>query len=436
MRKISLLVMVYSLAMKSLCPPALSQDHERQKLNDLPFLYAIDFVDSLNGWVVGNEGTVVHTTNGGRTWEVSNIATSHARLYLKAVDFINVNEGWVAGATPLTQGIILHTIDGGSSWEVQHEESSGDYQVIKFTDEKNGWAGGLRTGIFYTKDGGTTWTRGEPELPTATVLSISFFDSLRGWAEGGSMPLLHTVDGGRMWTADTATIAGRKVFFVDSLHGWIMRADGGIWRTLDAGENWSDHPEPAGPNLGQFLDIFFVDSLAGYIANEVGSFRSLDGGKTWEMISNEQATAVFFTSRAFGWGLNISVGGFRPKRLAYTMDGGRTWNTAAITEVKDSSEENQKPTDFTLYENHPNPFSPETNISVVVHPPNAPIKIVIFDIVGKEVITLVDQVFYVGNHQVPWDGKDKNGQLLPGGVYFYQISSARDKQTSKMLRLH
>jgi photosystem II stability/assembly factor-like uncharacterized protein len=145
-------------------------------LSQVGHLYAIDFLDSLTGWFVGAAGTVIHTSNGGKTWEMRNIGRIDVSLL--AVDFINIRKGWVAGSLPGAKGIILNTEDGGKSWHVQYEEDRGDFYVIRFINEKHGWVGGQRTGILYTTDGGKIWRRGQPELPHAFVLSISFLDTI------------------------------------------------------------------------------------------------------------------------------------------------------------------------------------------------------------------------------------------------------------------
>ncbi len=311
--------------------------------------------------------------------------------------------------------------------------------VIEFIDEKHGWAGGQSTGIWYTTDRGMTWKRGEPELPAGFILSISFVDSLNGWADGfGSgrgLPLLHTTDGGKNWKADSTMIAGRKVFFTDSLHGWTMRAGGGVWLTVDGGANWHDYPEPAAPGLGQFLDIFFVDSLVGYISNEIGTFSSVNGGRNWTLISEERASAMYFIDRHSGWGAGVTGRYIGSKNLAHTADGAKTWNSVVITSVKNLQSNYPYPSDFRLYDNYPNPFNAQTKIIFQVYQPHTPIRVNVYDILGQEVRTLVDKTFAAGMHYVVWDGKNAEGQSVAMGVYFYELSRGQQKAMKKMLLL-
>lgn len=403
---------------------------------DVPFLNGVDFADSLHGWFVGNEGTVIHTGDGGKSWSIFNIGRND--VYLLAVDFINENQGWVAGSFQAGKGIILRTNDGGKFWQEQHVENSGDFYAIEFLDEKHGWAGGQSTGIWYTTDGGVIWNRGEPALQNGFILSICFLDSLNGWADGfGSgvigLPLLHTTDGGKNWKADSTMLGGQKVFFTDSLRGWIMRAGGGIWRTVDGGKNWRYHSEPQAS--GQFLDIYFPDSLVGYISSEAGTFSSTDGGRNWQLVSGERAKMMYFINRHFGWGARVTGRYIGSKNLAYTSDSAKTWNAIAVTSVHDIPTFKPNQPDFTLNGSYPNPFNAQAKICFQLHRPHIPLNLRIYDIHGRELRALLDEPLPAGIHHVIWDGKNAEGKPVAAGIYFYQISAGQSKETEKMLLL-
>jgi hypothetical protein len=207
----------------------------------------------------------------------------------------------------------------------------------------------------------------------------------------------------------------------------------GVWRTVNAGKRWDFCPGSLGQGI--FSDIFFADTLVGYITNESGTYGSGDGGKTWARISQERGEAIFFTSKNFGWGTWVSIGGFRAKNLAYTADSGKTWNEVLLTSVEQTSESHDSPVDFTVHGNYPNPFNPETKISFQVYRPNAHIKLIVYDVNGKEVITLMDRTMSAGNYQILWNGKNAHDNSMPSGVYFYDLSSERFRQTKKMLLL-
>jgi hypothetical protein len=90
------------------------------------------------------------------------------------------------------------------------------------------------------------------------------------------------------------------------------------------------------------------------------------------------------------------------------------------------------PDQFVLRQNYPNPFNPATQMSYGL-PKDSHVTLVIFDLLGREVKTLIDQKQSAGFHQVVWDGTGNQGQLLSSGVYFYRLESGSFAQTRKMV---
>jgi len=96
------------------------------------------------------------------------------------------------------------------------------------------------------------------------------------------------------------------------------------------------------------------------------------------------------------------------------------------------------PSHFALFQNYPNPFNSTTAISyqlsVVSHQRSA-VSLKIYNILGEEVITLVDEKQTVGSHQVTWNGKDRNGKEVSSGVYLYRLRVSGYVQTKKLVLL-
>jgi hypothetical protein len=89
----------------------------------------------------------------------------------------------------------------------------------------------------------------------------------------------------------------------------------------------------------------------------------------------------------------------------------------------------QLPTEYDLAQNYPNPFNPATNISFAL--PNAgQVKLVVYNVLGQEVETLVDQHMEAGNHTVTWQANEYSS-----GVYFYRLNAEKYTQTLKMMLL-
>ena len=89
---------------------------------------------------------------------------------------------------------------------------------------------------------------------------------------------------------------------------------------------------------------------------------------------------------------------------------------------------------FQLNQNYPNPFNPTTTINYSINK-NGNIKIVIFDMLGKQVKSLINKNNISGNHQVLWNGKNDAGKTLPSGQYYYTIEMDGISKSRKMILL-
>lgn len=91
--------------------------------------------------------------------------------------------------------------------------------------------------------------------------------------------------------------------------------------------------------------------------------------------------------------------------------------------------DNPLPGSFRLLHNYPNPFNPATTISYSL-PKDSHVKLTIFDILGREVAVLVDDVKSAGNHNLRFDASH-----LPSGLYFYRVAAGAFRETHRMLLL-
>ncbi|MBD3288224.1 T9SS type A sorting domain-containing protein, partial [candidate division KSB1 bacterium] len=93
--------------------------------------------------------------------------------------------------------------------------------------------------------------------------------------------------------------------------------------------------------------------------------------------------------------------------------------------------ETHHPLEFQLSQNYPNPFNPTTNISFSVDR-SRHVELKIFNAMGQEITTLANGMKSQGTHQVKWDGRDYNGNLVTSGIYLYRLKSGSSTQTRKM----
>ena len=91
------------------------------------------------------------------------------------------------------------------------------------------------------------------------------------------------------------------------------------------------------------------------------------------------------------------------------------------------------PTQFALHQNYPNPFNPSTQISFDVPDGSELVRLNIYNILGKKVSTLINNVVNPGKHKVEWNAKDNEGNPVASGIYFYELSSSSFTARKKML---
>ena len=92
------------------------------------------------------------------------------------------------------------------------------------------------------------------------------------------------------------------------------------------------------------------------------------------------------------------------------------------------------PATFNLSQNYPNPFNPSTTISYSV-PQNVRVKIIIYDMLGREVKTLVNAEQSAGVHQAVWNGDNNYGSKVASGTYIYRAVMGDNVSVKKMLLL-
>ncbi len=90
------------------------------------------------------------------------------------------------------------------------------------------------------------------------------------------------------------------------------------------------------------------------------------------------------------------------------------------------------PATFELEQNYPNPFNPTTTIKYGL-PTKSQVTLKVYNLLGQEINTLVDQVVPAGTHETEWDGKDKTGAEVATGIYFYKLVAGHFIDTKKMM---
>ena len=194
------------------------------------------FVLDQRVWAAGGQGLIVHSKDGGKSWQLQSSGTQE---WLLSITFAaDGQQGWAAGG----RGTILKTTDGGKSWQAQSSDTQALLSSVTFAaDGQQGWAAGHDGTILKTTDGGKSW-QAQSSGTQAMLQSITFAaDGHQGWAAGDRGTILKTTDGGKNWQAQSSgTQAWLQsiTFTADGQQGWVTGDRGTILKTTDGGESW------------------------------------------------------------------------------------------------------------------------------------------------------------------------------------------------------
>jgi hypothetical protein len=115
---------------------------------------------------------------------------------------------------------------------------------------------------------------------------------------------------------------------------------------------------------------------------------------------------------------------------AYNINGNSAYSNIAFASTFPTGINNNGtvPEKFVLYHNYPNPFNPTTKIGFdipsIVKPETSSVKLIVLDILGREIATLVNEQLSPGTYEVDWDASD-----YPSGVYYYQLTINSEQLT-------
>jgi hypothetical protein len=131
-------------------------------------------------------------------------------------------------------------------------------------------------------------------------------------------------------------------------------------------------------------------------------------------------------------GLDFAVLGLRANEGESYVDSEGIDGTFTVAIEANVDPETSLPDRYALYQNFPNPFNPTTQIQYDL-PEQAHVSLVIYDLLGQEVNTLVNSVQDPGSHKVIWNGAGSSGRLSASGIYIYQLQTQRMILTNKMV---
>lgn len=444
----------------------------------------------LAGWLQG----VFKSTNGGVSWiEINNGLNNLLTLsiyYYNAKIFVGLQEGgvflstdygssWIEKNSGLavsnvvtlySDGIdlfagtnkqgIFYSSDYGNNWMVINQGitfGAGGYPGISGIIKRDNkvMICTYGQGFLISTDNGLSWTTSNAGLSNMYNISMTANDLYLfvGSAEAG---IFRSEDDGQNWVQMNN---GLSNLYIESLHSsdsiLFAGTDDGVFRSTNYGENWESMNTGIFP-VGRVFALasneeYTFASVSGYL------FRSQDYGENWEQIGNSIGLPV--SIRVIG--SNIICGILFGEDLAVSNDNGETWHfinqgiiasavwsisnnnlylfagtdiagvwRINISEIITSVEQNPtQPTEFILGQNYPNPFNTATAIQFSI-PQRGNIVLKVYDILGNEVSTLVNEEKAQGVYTINFDANN-----LASGLYLYRIQAGSFIDTKKMILL-
>ncbi len=391
----------------------------------------IYFLDSMMGWAAHNGMGVIRTSNSGANWETTSFNDTNFTTGFNGIHFINNSTGWAVGGALQ----IRKTTNGGVNWVRQVPPPiAGILRSVRFVDENTGYAAGSKNFpyvpfICKTTNSGANWVELPASFAGAQELNEQYwFNASTGWVCGYDV-LLYTTNGGANFTNNYSSVppSGNghisllAIAFVNQQTGWIGAANlerNNVYKTTNGGANWFFQSNPiSSGGMNQINDVKFIDGNSGWAVHGTPSTGAImfttNGGVNWAI---EEQSVNWFDCLAI----------YSNKKTWCGSSSGKVWYTIPDNPLIISHNQ-ETAMQYSLEQNYPNPFNPMTNVKFQM-PNTAFVKLIVFDILGREVSALVNEQLNAGTYEVQWDAS-----AYPSGIYFYKLTAGEYSETKKMI---
>jgi hypothetical protein len=356
-----------------------------------------------------HSGGLYCSTNNGETWTLADSGitdNSHWAL-------TSINSTLFAGTQFSTA---FRSTNDGNNWTNVGLSAARGFVLHRDTLFACQWYNPI---VFRSEDNGTSWTATGSLLGAYGLWPmLSKGPNLFVGAQVGGV--YRSTNNGTDWSAVdsglTNTIAYSLAVMGNSL--FVGTGGAGVFRSPNEGETWS--PASAGIENQAVYALLAKDSLLIAGTASSGVFVSTDSGLTWNSANQGLGTLAVATLASDDLYLYAGTlgGGVYRRSLSDVTTGVELVST-------------EVPQAFRLEQNYPNPFNPSTQIAFAL-PVSGKVTIKVYDILGQEVRTLVNDYRDAGYKSVVWDGKNESGLFVSSGTYLYRMVAERFMKSGKM----
>jgi photosystem II stability/assembly factor-like uncharacterized protein len=394
-------------------------------------LNSVHYISIYDLYICGEVFINVKSTDGGQTWQVNSFPVP---VTLNDVFVVDQNVVVTVG----NNGTILRTTDAGQNWTTVPSGVTDDLLSLSFVNEF-GIAGGTSQTILYSSNSGATWNISQTGYFGGGFWGVYMLSPQLGFVAGENSifgPLLgKTTDAGLNWdfvafyfnsNEGRATGVDFTDMFVGYVSGRVWDGTGAIAKTTNGGNNWTT--TMFGNPLWSIDFPISGASLVGYAAGSSGVIlKTVNAGDTWQP---QQTGTTLKLNKIYFLDLDNGFAVGENGLILRTTTGGEP--------VISVGDENKSPLSFQLYQNYPNPFNPSTKIKFTI--PQSPlpggdgrgglVTLKVYDVLGNEIATLVNEDLLAGDYEVEFNGHSDEGQNLPSGIYFYQLIAGGPEMNS------